>query len=128
MKWKDADFNTGIESVRAVLIYGPDAGQVDEYCDLAIEKLEIEADENTGITFNNRYNWNTEKQKLELDDSRAIHTIVGPTEKYILQVENTDTDNELDYIFNCEFDQPAYSIINYNAVVSLEIKGNPMNQ
>ena len=93
-----------------------------------LEKLEIEADENTGITFNNRYNWNTEKQKLELDDSRAIHTIVGPTEKYILQVENTDTDNELDYIFNCEFDQPTYSIINYNAVVSLEIKGNPMNQ
>ncbi|MBQ5700458.1 MAG: DNA polymerase III subunit delta [Alphaproteobacteria bacterium] len=44
MKWKDADFKTGIEKVRAVLIYGPDAGQVDEYCDLAIEKLGIEKD------------------------------------------------------------------------------------
>ena len=33
MKWRDADFKNGIEKVRAVLIYGPDAGQVDEYCD-----------------------------------------------------------------------------------------------
>ena len=44
MKWKDADFKNGIETIRAVLIYGPDAGQVDEYCDLAIEKLNIEKD------------------------------------------------------------------------------------
>lgn len=44
MKWKEADFNSGIESVRAVLIYGPDAGQVDEFCDRAIEKLEIDKD------------------------------------------------------------------------------------
>ena len=44
MKWRDADFKNGIEKVRAVLIYGPDAGQVDEYCDLAIEKLQIEKD------------------------------------------------------------------------------------
>lgn len=44
MKWKESDFNSGIESVRAVLIYGPDAGQVDEYCDRAIEKLGIEKD------------------------------------------------------------------------------------
>ncbi|MDW2994961.1 MAG: DNA polymerase III subunit delta [Alphaproteobacteria bacterium] len=44
MKWKDADFKNGIETIRAVLIYGPDAGQVDEYCDLAIKKLEIEKD------------------------------------------------------------------------------------
>lgn len=44
MKWKDADFKAGIEKIRAVLIYGPDAGQVDEYCDLAIEKLGIEKD------------------------------------------------------------------------------------
>ena len=41
MKWKESDFNSGIESIRAVLIYGPDAGQVDEYCDRAVEKLEI---------------------------------------------------------------------------------------
>ena len=39
MKWRDSDFKSGIEKIRAVLIYGPDAGQVDEYCDLAIEKL-----------------------------------------------------------------------------------------
>lgn len=44
MKWKDSDFNTGISSIRAVLIYGPDAGQVDEYCDRAISKLGIEKD------------------------------------------------------------------------------------
>ncbi|MBR3782192.1 MAG: DNA polymerase III subunit delta [Alphaproteobacteria bacterium] len=44
MKWKDTDFKTGISNVRAVLIYGPDIGQVDEYCDSAIEKLGIEKD------------------------------------------------------------------------------------
>ncbi len=44
MKWKDADFKSGIDKIRAVLIYGPDAGQVDEYCDLAVEKLGIEKD------------------------------------------------------------------------------------
>jgi len=44
MKWRDSDFKSGIEKIRAVLIYGPDAGQVDEYCDLAIEKLGIEKD------------------------------------------------------------------------------------
>lgn len=44
MKWKEADFNSGISSVRAVLIYGPDAGQVDELCERAVEKLEIEKD------------------------------------------------------------------------------------
>ncbi len=44
MKWKESDFNNGITSVRAVLIYGPDAGQVDEYADRAAEKCEIERD------------------------------------------------------------------------------------
>ena len=44
MKWKDADFKNGIAKIRAVLIYGQDAGQVDEYCDLAIKKLAIEKD------------------------------------------------------------------------------------
>ena len=44
MKWKESDFNSGIDKIRAVLIYGPDAGQVDEYCDRATEKLEIEKD------------------------------------------------------------------------------------
>ena len=44
MKWKGADFKGGIEKIRAVLIYGPDAGQVDEYCDLAVKKLGIEND------------------------------------------------------------------------------------
>ena len=39
MKWKESDFNSGINSIRAVLIYGPDAGQVDEFCDSAVEKL-----------------------------------------------------------------------------------------
>ena len=44
MKWKESDFNSGIFNVNAVLIYGPDAGLVDELCDKAIEKLEIEKD------------------------------------------------------------------------------------
>ena len=44
MKWKESDFKNGIGKVRAVLIYGPDAGQVDEYCDRAVEKLDIEKD------------------------------------------------------------------------------------
>ena len=44
MKWKEADFNSGIDKIHAVLIYGPDAGQVDEFCDRATEKLEIEKD------------------------------------------------------------------------------------
>ncbi len=44
MKWKESDFKNGIATVRAVLIYGPDAGQVDELCDLAVSKQEIEKD------------------------------------------------------------------------------------
>jgi len=44
MKWKESDFNSGILNINAVLIYGPDAGLVDELCDKAIEKLEIEKD------------------------------------------------------------------------------------
>lgn len=44
MKWKETDFNSGISNINAVLIYGPDAGLVDELCDKAIEKLEIEKD------------------------------------------------------------------------------------
>lgn len=44
MKWKETDFNGGIDKIRAVLIYGPDAGQVDELCDRAVDKLEIEKD------------------------------------------------------------------------------------
>ena len=46
MKWKESDFNNalnaGMQNVSAVLIYGPDAGQVDELADKAIEKLEID--------------------------------------------------------------------------------------
>ena len=44
MKWKESDFNSGISNIQSVLIYGPDAGLVDELCDKAIEKLEIEKD------------------------------------------------------------------------------------
>lgn len=44
MKWKEADFNKDIAAVRAVLIYGPDAGQVDEFCDVAVDRLEIDKD------------------------------------------------------------------------------------
>jgi len=44
MKWKESDFKSGIKTVKAVLIYGPDAGQVDELCDKAIEILQIDRD------------------------------------------------------------------------------------
>ncbi len=44
MKWKESDFTKGITTVRAVLIYGPDAGLVDELCDKSIEILSIEKD------------------------------------------------------------------------------------
>lgn len=44
MKWKESDFNSGIQNINAVLIYGPDAGLVDELCDKALEKLEIDKD------------------------------------------------------------------------------------
>ena len=44
MKWKESDFKTGISKVRALLVYGPDAGQADEYCDRAVEVLGIEKD------------------------------------------------------------------------------------
>lgn len=44
MKWKESDFSSGIINVRALLIYGLDAGQVDEFCDRAVEKCEIPRD------------------------------------------------------------------------------------
>jgi len=44
MKWKEVDFNSHISDINAILIYGPDAGLVDELCDKAIEKLEIDKD------------------------------------------------------------------------------------
>jgi DNA polymerase-3 subunit delta len=44
MKWKESDFNNNLSAVRAVLIYGPDAGQVDELSSRASEKLQIEKD------------------------------------------------------------------------------------
>lgn len=52
MKWKESDFSSGILNVNAVLIYGPDAGLVDEFCDKAIEKLEIEKDNLLAIDAN----------------------------------------------------------------------------
>lgn len=52
MKWKESDFNSGIANINAVLIYGPDAGLVDELCDKAIEKLEIEKDNLLAIDAN----------------------------------------------------------------------------
>ncbi len=44
MKWKESDFNKELSKVRAVLIYGPDAGLVDELCDKSVEILAIEKD------------------------------------------------------------------------------------
>ena len=44
MKRKASDFKNGIKTTKAVLIYGPDAGQVDELCDRAVEILQIDRD------------------------------------------------------------------------------------
>lgn len=44
MKWKESDFNKNLKSVKAVLIYGPDAGQIDELSDNAISILQIDKD------------------------------------------------------------------------------------
>jgi len=44
MKWKQGDFKNGIKTIKSVLIYGPDLGQVDEFCDKAIEILQIDKD------------------------------------------------------------------------------------
>ena len=44
MKWKESDFKNGIKTIKSVLIYGPDAGQVDELCDKAIDILQIDKD------------------------------------------------------------------------------------
>ncbi len=52
MKWKESDFNSGILNIKSVLIYGPDAGLVDELCDKAIDKLEIEKDNLLAIDAN----------------------------------------------------------------------------
>jgi len=52
MKWKEPDFNNGILNIKSVLIYGPDAGLVDELCDKAIDKLEIEKDNLLAIDAN----------------------------------------------------------------------------
>lgn len=52
MKWKESDFNNGISNINAVLIYGQDAGLVDELCDKALEKLEIEKDNLLAIDAN----------------------------------------------------------------------------
>ena len=52
MKWRESDFNSGISNINAVLIYGPDAGLVDELCDKAIEKLEIDRDNLLAVSAN----------------------------------------------------------------------------
>jgi len=47
MQWKEVNFNNalsqGMAGVSAVLIFGPDAGQVDELADKVIEKLAIDS-------------------------------------------------------------------------------------
>lgn len=44
MKWKETDFSKNLSNVSAVLIYGPDAGLVDELCDKSVDMLGIEKD------------------------------------------------------------------------------------
>lgn len=102
-----------------------DKGHIIIYKLYGLEKLAIEADEGTGIIYNHSRVDSSTTEKEEL--ASRVTTHIGPTEKYILQVENEDTENQIDYIHECRFMNPVFSIVDYNAIVSLEIKGNPMN-
>ncbi|MDR0967939.1 MAG: DNA polymerase III subunit delta [Rickettsiales bacterium] len=44
MKWRESDFNSGLQNVNAVLVYGPDAGKVDIFTTNTIKKLNIDRD------------------------------------------------------------------------------------
>jgi hypothetical protein len=43
----------------------------------------------------------------------------------MLKVEETDTANDLNNVIDGRFAKPTYAIVNYDALVSLEIKANP---
>lgn len=86
MKWKESDFNGGIGKVKAILVYGQDAGQVDEFCDKAIEKLEIEKDNLFAIDSNDL------KDKQEALFSEACSTSMFGGGKMVIISNASDSD------------------------------------
>ena len=87
MKWKESDFNSGISNINAVLIYGPDAGLVDELCDKAIEKLEIDKDNLLAIDSNDL----REKQDAVFAESCSPSMFGGRKAVLIADAGDSDT-------------------------------------
>ena len=88
-----------------------------------LESLEIEADANTEIKFNTRDYYQTLGGVLLESDENESKSIIGKTNKFILKLDNTDKNNELEYINDCRFAQPTYALVNYKAIISLEVRG-----
>ncbi|MCL2748568.1 MAG: DNA polymerase III subunit delta [Alphaproteobacteria bacterium] len=89
MKWKEADFNNGLSQVRAVLIYGPDAGQIDELCDRAAEKLQIEKDNLFAVDSNDL------KEKQDALFAEACSASMFGGNKMVLVANAGDSDAKL---------------------------------
>lgn len=87
MKWRESDFNSGILKINAVLIYGPDAGLVDEFCDKALEKLEIEKDNLLVLDANEL----CEKQDLLFAESCSPSMFGGRKAVLISRAGDSDT-------------------------------------
>ena len=88
-----------------------------------LELLSIEADEGTEINFYGDESY-INGTNIKTNESNVISKI-GPTNKLVLKTEKDDSFNEINYIRDCKFTKPSYAIIDYYAIVSLEIKGNP---
>jgi DNA polymerase-3 subunit delta len=89
VKWKDSDFSNGLNKVRGVLIYGPDAGQVDEFFDRAIEKLQIEKDNIFAVDSNDL------KEKQDALFSEACSQSMFGGNKIIIIANAGDSDSKL---------------------------------
>ena len=80
-----------------------------------LESIEIEGDTNTEVIFNAEDVYNPDSGEINLIGNYN-KTKIGPTNKFILKKINRNI-NEL------RFTKPSYGIINFRAIVSLEIKG-----
>ncbi|MDR1361495.1 MAG: DNA polymerase III subunit delta [Rickettsiales bacterium] len=89
MKWKESDFSGGLKSVKAVLIYGPDAGQIDELCDKAAEILGIARDDLFAVDSNEL----KEKQDALFSEACSVSMFGGP--KMVLIANAGDSDAKL---------------------------------
>lgn len=88
MKWKETDFNSGIEKINAVLIYGPDAGLVDELCEKAIDKLNVEKDNLLAVDADEL----REKQDAVFSESHSPSMFGGNKIVLISDAGDSDTD------------------------------------